>query len=105
MGFANQQKMMKQMQKMQASMTKLQEELGEMTVEATAGGGAVRCVMTCKYEVRELAIDPELLDPAELEMLQDLLIAAFNEACRTAQDKAAEEMAKITGNVRIPGLV
>ena len=105
MGFANQQKMMKQMQKMQAEMTKLQEELGEMTVEATSGGGVVRCVMTCKSEVRELEIDPELLDPDEVEMLQDLLIVAFNEASRLSQDKAAEEMAKITGNVKIPGLL
>ncbi|MCL2122192.1 MAG: YbaB/EbfC family nucleoid-associated protein [Clostridiales bacterium] len=105
MGFANQQKMMKQMQKMQANIAKLQEELEEMTVEASAGGGVVRCVMSCKYEVKELEISPELLDPAELDMLQDLLIAAFNEACRMAQDKAAAEMAKITGNVRIPGLI
>ena len=104
MGFANQQKMMKQVQKMQANMEKLQDELGEMTVEATAGGGVVRCVMTCKLEVRELEIDPELLDPQELDMLQDLLIAAFNEACRLAQDKANAEMSKITGNIKIPGL-
>ena len=105
MGFANQQKLMKQMQKMQADMARLQDELGEMTVEATAGGGVVRCVMSCKQEVKELSIDPELLDPDDIEMLQDLLIAAFNEASRLAQDKAASEMAKITGNVKIPGLI
>ena len=104
MGFANQQKMMKQMQKMQADMAKLQDELGERTVEATAGGGVVRCAVTCNLEVRELEIDPELLDPAEIDMLQDLIIAAINEANRLAQDTAAAEMAKITGNVKIPGL-
>jgi len=104
MGFANQQKMMKQMQKMQANLAKLQDDLGDMTVETSAGGGAVRCVMTCKMEVRELEIDPELLDPEELDMLRDLLIVTFNEACRKAQDKANDEMAKITGNIKVPGL-
>ena len=104
MGFANQQKMMKQMQKMQSDMVKLQDSLADMTVETTAGGGAIRCVMSCKLEVKELEIDPELLDPEEIEMLTDLLIVTFNEACRTAQDKANSEMAKITGNIRIPGL-
>jgi DNA-binding YbaB/EbfC family protein len=105
MGFGNPQKLMKQMQKMQADMARLQDELGDMTVETSAGGGAVRCVMSCKQEVKELTIDPELLDPEELEMLQDLLIVAFNEASRLAQDKAAAEMSKITGNVKIPGLL
>ncbi|MEL7623446.1 MAG: YbaB/EbfC family nucleoid-associated protein [Clostridiales bacterium] len=104
MGFGNPQKLMKQMQKMQADMAKLQDELADMTVEATAGGGAVRCVMSCKQEVKELTIDPELLDPEEIEMLQDLLIVAFNEASRQSQDKAAAEMGKITGNVKVPGL-
>ena len=104
MSFANQQKMMKQMQKMQSDMNRLQDELGDMTVEASSGGGVVRCVMSCKQEVKELSIDPELLDPDEIEMLQDLLIAAVNEAGRLAQEKAATEMAKITGNIKIPGL-
>ncbi len=104
MGFANQQKMMRQARKMQADMAKLQDDLADMTVEASAGGGAVRCVMSCKLEARELVIDPELLDPREADMLADLLIAAFNEASRLAQEKANAEMAKITGNIRIPGL-
>lgn len=104
MGFGNPQKLMKQVQKMQADMARLQEQLGDMTVEATAGGGAVRCVMTCKQEVKELTIDPELLDPQEVEMLQDMLIVAVNEASRLAQEKASGEMAKITGNVKVPGL-
>ena len=105
MGYANQQKLMKQMQKMQADMNRLQDELGNMTVEATAGGGAVRCLMSCKQEIKELSIDPELLDPEEIEMLQDMLIVAFNEASRLSQEKATSEMSKITGNVRIPGLM
>ena len=104
MGFANQQRMMKQMQKMQENIAKLQDELEEMTVEASSGGGAVRCVMTCGLQARELEIDPDLLDPDEIDMLQDLVIAAFNEAARLAQEKANTEMAKITGNVKIPGL-
>lgn len=103
-GMGNPQKLMKQVQKMQADMARLQEELGEMTVEATAGGGAVQCVMTCKQEVKSLTIDPELLDPEEVEMLQDLLIIAFNEASRLSQDKSAAEMSKITGGVKVPGL-
>jgi DNA-binding YbaB/EbfC family protein len=104
MGFANQQKMMRQMQKMQADMVKVQDSLADMTVETTTGGGAVRCVMSCKLEVMELEIDPELLDPREIDMLTDLLIVTFNEACRLAQDKANAEMAKVTGNIKIPGL-
>ena len=104
MGFGNPQKLMKQMQKMQADMARLKDQMGDMTVEATAGGGAVRCVMSCKQEVKELAIEPELLDPEEVEMLRDMLIVAFNEASRLSQDKAASEMSKITGNVKVPGL-
>ena len=104
MGFANQQKMMKQMQKIQADMNKLQDELGDMTVEASSGGGAVRCVMSCKQQLRDIVIDPELLDPEEIDMLQDLIIVAVNEASRLSQEKATAEMEKITGNVRIPGL-
>ena len=104
MSFGNPQKLMKQMQKMQADMAKLQDELGDIYVEATAGGGAVRCVMNCKQEVKELTIEPELIDPEEKEMLQDMLIVAFNGACRLSQDKAEAEMAKITGNVKVPGL-
>lgn len=106
MGFggANMGKMMKQVQKMQADMAKLQDELGEMTVEATAGGGAVKVVITGKQEVKEVVMDPEILNPEEVEMLQDLLIAAFNEGLRKSQDLAAQEMNKITGGLKIPGL-
>lgn len=106
MGFggANMGKMMKQVQKMQADMAKLQDQLGEMTVEATAGGGAVKIVMSGKQEVKEIAMDPEILNPDEVEMVQDLLIAAFNEAIRKSQDLSTQEMGKITGGLKIPGL-
>jgi DNA-binding YbaB/EbfC family protein len=106
MGFGggNMAKMMKQVQKMQADMGKLQDQLGEMTVEATAGGGAVKIVISGKQEVKEIVLDPEILNPEEQEMVQDLLLAAFNEALRKSQDLAAQEMSKITGGLKVPGL-
>lgn len=107
MGFGggNMQKMMKQVQKMQTNMAKLQDELGDMEVEATAGGGAVKIKMTGKQEVREIEIDPEILTPDDVEMIQDLLTAAFNEALRKSQDLASSEMNKITGGLKVPGLI
>lgn len=106
MGFGggNMAKMMKQVQRMQADMGKLQEQLSEMTVEATAGGGAVKMVISGKQEVKEIVLDPEILNPEEQEMVQDLLVAAFNEALRKSQDLAAQEMSKITGGLKVPGL-
>lgn len=103
-GMGNMQKMMKQVQKMQADMAKLQDELSEKTVEVTAGGGAVRIVMNGKQEVKEINIDPEVLNPEEVEMVQDLLIAALNEAVRKSQDMVSQEMSKITGGMKVPGL-
>lgn len=104
MGFGggNMQKMMKQVQKMQADMAKLQEELAYKQVEATAGGGAVKIVMSGKQEVVDLKIDPEVLNPEEADMVQDLLMAAFNEALRKSQDMVASEMNKITGGMKMP---
>ncbi|MDD2212591.1 MAG: YbaB/EbfC family nucleoid-associated protein [Clostridia bacterium] len=106
MGFGggNMNKLMKQAQKMQTDMAKMQDQLGEMTVEATAGGGVVKIVMSGKQEVKELVLEPEILNPEESEMVQDLLIAAFNEALRKSQELAAEQMGKITGGLKIPGL-
>ncbi|MFY9173898.1 MAG: YbaB/EbfC family nucleoid-associated protein [Peptococcia bacterium] len=106
MGFggANMQKMMKQVQKMQVDMAKLQDQLGDMEVEATAGGGVVKITMTGKQEVRGIEIEPDILTPDDAEMIQDLLTAAFNEALRKSQDLASEEMAKITGGLKVPGL-
>lgn len=101
-GMGNMQKMMKQVQKMQSDMAKLQEELGNKLVEATAGGGAVKVVMSGKQEVQQLIIDPEVLNPDDVEMVQDILIAAFNEALRKSQDMVSTDMNKITGGMKMP---
>ncbi|MGI6649559.1 MAG: YbaB/EbfC family nucleoid-associated protein [Bacillota bacterium] len=104
MKFGDMGKMMKQVQKMQADMAKMQEDLKEMTVEATAGGGVVRVVATGKQEIREIKIDPEVVNAEDVEMLEDLVLAAVNEALRKSTELQAEEMAKITGGIKIPGL-
>lgn len=97
-------KMMKQFQKMQQEMMKLQEELGSRTVESTAGGGAVKVVANGRNELVSLEIKPEAVDPEDVEMLQDMVLAAVNEALKKAQDMVAREMGKITGGIKIPGL-
>lgn len=97
-------KMMKQFQKMQQEMMKLQEELGSRTVESTAGGGAVKVVANGRSELVSLEIKPEAVDPDDVEMLQDMVLAAVNEALKKAQDMVAREMGKITGGIKIPGL-
>ena len=104
MGFGNMNKMVKQVQQMQAKMAKLQEELDQRTVEATAGGGAVRVVVNGKNEIVEIQIKPEVLDPDDVEMVQDLVMAACNEGLKNAQKMVADEMAKITGGMKVPGL-
>lgn len=100
----NMAKMMKQVQKMQADMAKMQEELAEKTVEASSGGGMVKVVANGKQEIITIEIKPEAVDPEDVEMLQDMVVAAVNEALRTAQEMVAGEMKKITGGVNIPGL-
>ena len=99
-------KMMKQARKLQEKMNKLQEELGERTVEASTGGGMVKVVATGKREIQSIEISPEVVDPDDIEMLQDLTLAAVNEALRKAEELASAEMAKIAGglNLKIPGL-
>lgn len=104
MGMGNMGKMMKQVQKMQADMAKMQEELGERTVTATAGGGVVEVVANGKQEVESIKIQPDVVDADDVEMLEDLVLAAVNEALRQAQEMVASEMGKITGNLKIPGL-
>src|SRR5690554_40837 len=99
---ANMQKAMKQFQKMQAQMEKVQEELAEKTVTATAGGGVVSVEISGAMEVKKVTVDPEALE--DQEMLEDVLLAAFNEAVKEAQELSAGEMAKVTGNLNIPGL-
>jgi len=95
---------MKQAQKMQAQMAKVQEELAQKTVEASAGGGMVTVVVTGKQEIMSITIEPEVIDASDKEMLQDLVAAAVNEGLRKSQEMVAEEMKKITGGLQIPGL-
>lgn len=99
-------KMMKQVQKMQADMAKMQEELKSKTVEASSGGGMVTVVANGKQEVMSIKINPEAVDPEDVEMLQDMVLAAVNEALRQSQEMVSKEMGKITGgmNLNIPGL-
>jgi DNA-binding YbaB/EbfC family protein len=97
--------MMKQAQKLQSKMMELQEEMASKTVEATAGGGMVTVVLNGKQEILSISIDPDVVDPQEIEMLQDLIIAAVNEGIRRAQQIWAEEMKKLTGGMAIPGLI
>lgn len=100
----NMQQAMKQLQKMQADMAKVQEELANKVVTATAGGGAVKIEINGKLEVKQVEIDPEVVNSEDVEMLQDLMVAVINEAIKKAQDLASEDMAKVTGNLKIPGM-
>ncbi len=100
----NMQSLMRQVQKMQKKITKLQEELAERTVEASVGGGMVTAIANGKQEIVAIKIDPEVVNPEDVEMLQDLVVAAVNEAIRRSQEMVQEEMAKITGGLKIPGL-
>ncbi|HEY8496219.1 MAG TPA: YbaB/EbfC family nucleoid-associated protein [Limnochordales bacterium] len=100
----NMAKMMKQVQKIQQEMARIQEELGSKTVEASAGGGMVNVVANGHQEIVSVRIDPQAVDPNDVEMLQDMVVAAVNEALRQARELAAQEMAKVTGGLNIPGL-
>jgi nucleoid-associated protein EbfC len=95
---------MKQAKKMQESIGKLQQELEMKTIEAQAGGGMVKVVVNGKFELVSLKIEKEVVNPEDIEMLQDLIAAAVNEGIRKAQEMAAQEMAKITGGMNIPGM-
>jgi len=91
-------------QQMQAQMAKAQEELRETTLEATAGGGAVRVVITGGQEIRAIEIDPAAVDPAEVEMLQDLVVAAVNEAIKRSKELERDRMATVAGGIGLPGM-
>ena len=93
-----------QLQEMQQQMLEAQEALGDKTVETSAGGGAVTVVMNGHQKLQSVTIDPEVLDPEDVEMLQDLIVAAVNEAVESSQNLAADEMNSITGGLNIPGL-
>jgi DNA-binding YbaB/EbfC family protein len=96
--------MMKQVQKMQAKMEEMQAELEDERIEGTAGGGMVRVVANGKQEIIEVKIEKEVVDPEDVEMLEDLVVAAVNQAQEKAQELAAEKMSGLTGGLKIPGL-
>ena len=95
---------MKQAQKLQSKMAEMQEELGNRTVSAQAGGGMVEAVVNGRQELVSLRIDPEVVSPDDVEMLQDLILAAINEALNRSRDMMAQEMSKLTGGMQIPGM-
>ena len=101
---ANMQKQMQQMQMLQQQMDDLREELDKQEISATAGGGAVTATVNGKHELVGLVIQPDAVDPDDLEMLQDLIIAAVNEGQRQVEELSAREMEKLTGGLGIPGL-
>jgi hypothetical protein len=96
--------LMKQAQKMQQEISRIQEETRKKTVEASAGGGMVTVTANGAMEIVSIKIEPEVVNPDDIEMLQDLILAATNEALRRAQQMVTEEMSKITGGLNIPGL-
>jgi hypothetical protein len=97
--------LMSQAKKMQDNLAKTQEELANKVVEASSGGGMVTIAMNGKYEIQKLKIDPEVIDPEDTEMLEDLIIAAFNEARDKIAQTSEQEMSKLTGGMNIPGLM
>jgi len=100
----NMTQLLKQAQQFQSKMAKLQEELGERTVEASAGGGMVTVTANGKQEILAIRIDREVIDPDEAEMLQDLILAAANDALSRAKEMVNEEMGKLTKGMNLPGL-
>ena len=101
---SNMQGMLKQAQKMQAQIAQVQAQLEEKEHTVSVGGGAVEVVMSGKMELKALTIKPEVVDPEDIEMLQDLVISAVNEVIREIEDESAKEMEKISGGMNLPGL-
>lgn len=102
MGNMNQ--MLKMAQKMQQDLARTQEEVGERIVEASAGGGAVTAAVNGRKDLISLKIDPEVVSPDDVEMLEDMIVAAINQAMRQAEEMMAEAVAKITGGIKLPGM-
>ncbi len=100
----NQQQMMKQVRKMQAKMEEIQNQVSQETVTATAGGGMVSAEVYGDLRVKAVTIDPEAVDPEDVEMLQDMIVAAVNQGIEDAQAMAADRMGAVTGGLNIPGL-
>ncbi len=103
-GMGNMQGMLQRVQKMQADMQKVQAELQARTFESAAGGGAVKVTVTGKKELTGVVIDPQVVDPEDVEMLQDLVLAAVNEALHQVDTVTEAEMNKVTGGLKIPGM-
>ena len=103
-GGMNQAAMIKQAQKMQQEMLRMQEEMETKTYSATSGGGMVTATVNGKHELQSLSINPEAVDPDDVEMLQDMIIAAVNEAMRTADAESANQMSRLTGGLNLGGL-
>ena len=97
--------MMKQAQQLQSKMLKMQEEMAEKTVETSAGGGMVKVVANGKQQILSIRIEKEVVDPEDVEMLQDLILSALNEALSKSQEMVAAEMSKLTGGMNIPGIM
>jgi len=103
-GGMNMNQMMKQAQKMQKQMAEMQEELANRSLEVSSGGGAVKITINGEKQITHLVIAPEVVDPDDVEMLQDLLMTAVNEAIRQIDEAANAQMSKITGGMSLPGL-
>lgn len=103
-GMGNMGAMMKKVQKMQADMLKMQEELKKRTVEASAGGGAVTVVVSGKKEVKSVKIDPSAVDPEDVEMLEDMILTAINDGMKQVDEMTEKEMGKVTGGMKLPGM-
>ena len=97
-------KMFKQVQQMQKNLMKVQEELAQKTVEASAGGGVVKVVVAGNQEIKQIILDPSVVDANEVEMLQDLILAAINEGMRLAKEMSEQEIAKVTAGLNLPGM-
>jgi DNA-binding YbaB/EbfC family protein len=95
---------MRQAQELQAKLAKAQEELAQATIEASSGGGAVKVTVNGQQELQSVKISPEAINPEDAEMLEDLVVAAINEAMTKSKELAAERLGKITGGLKIPGL-
>ena len=96
--------MMKQAQKLQSKMLKMQEELADKTVESSSGGGMVKVTANGRQQILSIQVEKEVVDPDDVEMLQDLILAAVNDALAKAQEMVSSEMSKLTGGLNIPGL-
>ena len=97
--------MMRQAQELQAKLVKAQEELAELTVEGSSGGGAVKVTVTGQQKILSVKISPEAINPDDAELLEDLVLTAISEAMTKSQELAAERLSKVTGGLKIPGLI